>query len=117
MHGNPYYQCDYEEEPRVVTCNNAVCGENAECGQSGRVFKCTCIKGYQGDPLIGCYPECRVNSDCGSSRKACQNSKCVDVCSEGVCGINSRCEAKNHRAICKSFLYDLFHFANERFSS
>lgn len=114
MNGNPYYRCDpMLEEPRV-TCNNMICGENAQCNQSGRAFKCVCEKGFYGDPLAGCRPECRINSDC-SGNKACQNNKCIDPC-VGACGINSRCEVKNHRAICtciENFKGDPYERCNE----
>jgi hypothetical protein len=97
--GNPYENCspDMRNEPKV-TCNNILCGENAECSQRGKVFKCVCKKEFYGDALVGCHPECRTNPECPPN-KACQQNKCVDPC-EGACGVNALCSVKNNMAIC-----------------
>lgn len=98
MRGNPYQHCAEDDEEKRVTCNNLICGDNTQCTQKGKIFKCVCLKNFYGDPLNSCHPECRVNSDC-DNRKACLSNKCVDPCA-GACGINSKCEVKNHRALC-----------------
>jgi hypothetical protein len=98
MQGNPYDRCVPDDVERRVTCNNVMCGDNTQCTQRGKVFKCVCLKNFYGDPLVGCHPECRTNSDC-DNQKACQNNKCIDTC-VGACGMNSKCQVINHRAIC-----------------
>lgn len=47
---------------------------------------CTCIEDYEGDPYVGCYPECILNQDCPHN-KACRRNKCEDPC-PGLCGIS-----------------------------
>lgn len=97
--GNPFEQCvtpTLDEEQ--VTCDNIQCGSNTECGQRGKVFKCVCKKGFFGEPLVGCRPECVINTDC-PLEKACRNNKCENPC-VGVCGNNALCEVVNHHPVC-----------------
>lgn len=76
-------------------CNPSPCGANAQCNGG----KCTCIAEYQGDPNVGCRPECVLNTDCPHNR-ACIRNKCIDPC-PGTCGINAICEVNNHVPICR----------------
>lgn len=97
--GNPYEQCvqpTATEGP--VTCDNILCGANTECGQKGRAFKCACQKGFYGDPLVGCRPECVINTDC-PVQKACNNYKCENPCTN-ACGRNALCDVINHYPVC-----------------
>lgn len=53
---------------------------------------------YQGDPYVGCRPECVLNPDCPRDR-ACMRNKCRDPC-EGTCGQNALCSVVNHVPVC-----------------
>lgn len=75
-------------------CNPSPCGPNAVC----RSGMCSCLPEYQGDPIMGCRPECTINEDCPRNQ-ACRNNKCRDVCM-GMCGVNALCMATNHIAMC-----------------
>lgn len=81
-----------------MSCDNVPCGVNAECREQNGVLACICKKDFYGDPLVGCRPECVLNSDCAMT-KACINNKCDNPCS-GVCGISAECEAVNHHPVC-----------------
>lgn len=96
--GNPFEQCTPAMDEKQLTCNNQICGPNTECKQKGRVLGCVCKKGFYGDPLIGCRPQCVLNPDC-EENKACINNKCENPC-KGVCGVNALCEVKNHVPLC-----------------
>lgn len=78
----------------VDPCNPSPCGLNAICNNG----QCTCMPDYLGNPLLGCRPECILNTDCGSER-TCLNRKCVDPC-EGMCGVRAHCKVVNHVAMC-----------------
>lgn len=100
LYGNPYEYCS---TPNVivhqpVSCDGSICGSNAECRNNGQALACTCLTGYYGDPLIGCRPECIVNSEC-DMKKACQNNKCVDPCNN-ACGVGAFCQVVNHFPVC-----------------
>lgn len=75
-------------------CNPSPCGPNALCIDGS----CSCLSDYQGDPYIGCRPECVLNNDCSLSR-ACIRNKCVDPC-PGTCGENAQCNVYNHIPMC-----------------
>ena len=82
-------------EPTVVDpCASSPCGPNARCNDG----ICTCLPEYQGDPYVGCRPECVLNTDCLQNR-ACIRNKCVDPCS-GTCGVNAECLIYNHVPMC-----------------
>lgn len=76
-------------------CDPSPCGPNAVCNDG----QCTCISEYQGDPYVGCRPECVLNSECPHD-KACIRNKCVDPC-PGTCGVNAICEVLNHVPMCR----------------
>lgn len=76
-------------------CNPSPCGANAQCNNG----ICTCVSLYQGDPYVGCRPECVINSECLPS-KACINQKCVDPCSLETCGQNAICHVYAHVPMC-----------------
>lgn len=99
-YGNPYENCEHTpyHEPKV-TCGDNICGPNAECSQKGKVFKCVCQKNFFGNALIGCHPECRINSDCPHD-KACVRNRCENPCQDNICGSRATCEVKNHKAVC-----------------
>lgn len=99
MVGNPYESCSYPARDTNVTCGDNICGSNAECTQKRKVFKCVCKKDFFGDPLVGCQPECTINSECPLD-KACVRNRCINPCDENICGVNARCETKNHRGVC-----------------
>lgn len=77
-------------------CNPSPCGSNAQCNAG----TCTCLPEYQGDPYVGCRPECVLNSDCPRD-KACLRSKCVNPCSLDACAQNAICEVINHVPMCR----------------
>lgn len=82
-------------EPNVVdSCASLPCGPNARCDNG----VCTCLPEYQGDPYVGCRPECVLNTDCPLNR-ACIRNKCVDPC-PGTCGLNAECRVYNHVPMC-----------------
>ncbi|KAG8232833.1 hypothetical protein J437_LFUL013159, partial [Ladona fulva] len=85
-----------EQEPVVAQdpCHPSPCGPNAQC----RDGICSCFPEYQGDPYVGCRPECVLSNDCPRN-KACVRQKCVDPC-PGTCGQNARCEVVNHIPMC-----------------
>lgn len=78
----------------VDACNPSPCGPNADC----RDGICTCLLEYQGDPYVGCRPECILNSECPHTL-ACIRNKCKDPC-PGTCGQNALCSVINHIPIC-----------------
>ena len=80
------------------TCENIICGFNADCAQQNGTLSCRCRNGFFGNPFVACQPECVVNPDCPHT-KSCIRNKCVDPCS-GVCGLNARCSVSNHVPIC-----------------
>jgi len=86
-----------EQEPIAEDpCNPNPCGSNAVCNNG----VCTCLAEYQGDPYIGCRPECVLNSDCPRD-KACLRSKCVNPCSLEACAQNAICEVISHIPMCR----------------
>lgn len=85
----------FTAEPTVVDpCASSPCGPNAQCNDG----VCTCLAEYQGDPYIGCRPECVLNTDCPQNR-ACVRNKCVNPC-PGICGRNAECLVYNHIPMC-----------------
>lgn len=75
-------------------CNPSPCGPNSQCNNG----VCACLPEYQGDPYVGCRPECVLNSDCPRD-KACVRNKCADPC-VNVCGQNAECSVINHVPMC-----------------
>ena len=83
-----------EEDP----CNPNPCGPNTNPPRNvGDRCQCTCLPGMIGSPP-NCRPECVVNADCPTD-KACINKKCQDPC-PGLCGLNAKCNVRNHVPIC-----------------
>jgi hypothetical protein len=100
LRGNPYEYCSVPAiaGDQLETCNTITCGANTECRQKGGVLACVCLKGYYGNPLIGCRPECVISTDCPMD-KACVNNKCLDPC-PGTCGVGAICDVVNHYPVC-----------------
>lgn len=78
-------------------CQPSPCGPNSQCREVNGQAVCSCLPNYIGSPP-GCRPECVVSSECPLN-KACVNQKCTDPC-PGTCGLNARCDVKNHSPIC-----------------
>ncbi|KAF0298054.1 Neurogenic locus notch 3 [Amphibalanus amphitrite] len=105
--GDPFTACT----PRPITprptapveverdpCEPTPCGPNTKCTSNNGVGVCSCLPNYQGNPIVGCRPECTSNDDCPLD-KACGLQKCIDPC-PGVCGPNAECKIMNHNPIC-----------------
>lgn len=98
--GDPFTNCRVAEVETVLTkdpCAPSPCGPNSQCRNINNHAVCSCLQGYEGTPP-SCKPECLVSAEC-PSHKACVNQKCIDPC-PGSCGVNSRCEVRNHSPIC-----------------
>lgn len=89
-----YYYAFAAELSITDLCTTTICGPNTQCSDG----ICKCLAEYQGDPYVGCRPECTLNTDCPQNR-ACIRNKCVDPC-PGVCGQNAQCIAYNHIPMC-----------------
>ena len=99
--GNPFERCvlDQRPTPKPDPCNPSPCGPNTVCNLLDGGAVCNCMSdNYIGNPLIGCKPECVLNTECPSTQ-ACINQKCRDPC-PGTCGINAECRVAIHRAVC-----------------
>lgn len=83
-----------EHPVEVDPCNPSPCGPNAQC----RNGVCSCLAEYQGDPYVGCKPECVINNEC-PTHLACIRNKCKDPC-PGTCGQDAICKVYNHLPIC-----------------
>ncbi len=66
------------------------------------VAVCRCKSGYfpKPDTITGCGHQCDDDDDCSNSQN-CANGRCVNICEEGICGVNALCEPRNRRAICR----------------
>lgn len=80
-------------------CNPSPCGANAVCLERNGAGSCSCMPNYFGNPYISCKPECIQNSDCPYD-KSCINTKCIDPCSIGACGLNAECRVSYHTPMC-----------------
>ena len=106
--GDPFTVCEKRRTPTIPKqpppqirnpCQPNPCGDNAQCtSPDGVTSVCQCLPNYFGNPVIGCRPECVLNSDCPYDR-ACLNYKCVSVC-EGTCGVAALCRVHNHVPTC-----------------
>lgn len=83
-----------EADVIIDKCNPSPCGTNAIC----RDGQCSCVVEHQGDPYVGCRPECVLSTDCPRD-KACLRNKCVNPC-QGTCSSNAICEVINHVPMC-----------------
>lgn len=66
------------------------------------VAVCRCKSGFfpKPDTITGCGPQCDDDDDCSNTQN-CARGRCVNICEEGICGINAVCEPRNRRAICR----------------
>lgn len=103
--GNPYLMCNLviKDPPVVVPLNP--CGPPSPCGPYSKcsvnnngVASCSCLPGMKGFPP-SCQPECSLSSDC-SQHETCLRNRCINPCSEKICGTGARCDVKNHNPIC-----------------
>lgn len=84
-------------------CSPYPCGPNTDCMVSPLgVAVCRCKSGYfpKPDTITGCGHQCDDDDDCSNSQN-CANGRCVNICEEGICGVNALCEPRNRRAICR----------------
>ena len=51
----------------------AGCGTNAECSASAHRATCGCLRGYDGDPYVACYPREYHKGFCQVGYRAAQN--------------------------------------------
>ncbi|XP_065171538.1 protein eyes shut isoform X2 [Atheta coriaria] len=102
MTGDPFVRCRPFEKRDL--CEPNPCGQNARCEPGYDKLHeerpvCTCLPGYQGDPLRGCVRgECTEDTHC-PDHQACFNYKCQNPCT-GQCGSNADCMARRHLAVC-----------------
>lgn len=85
-----YFVAPVSDDP----CEPSPCGSNAQCNNG----ICTCIPEYEGDPYLGCRPECLLNIECALD-KACIKNRCVNPCTD-ICGVNAICQVNNHIPMC-----------------
>lgn len=66
------------------------------------VAVCRCKAGFfpKPDTITGCGPQCSSDEECSNSQN-CAAGRCVNICDDGICGINALCEPRNRRAICR----------------
>ncbi|KAK4014726.1 neurogenic locus notch homolog protein 1 [Daphnia magna] len=84
-------------------CSPYPCGPNTDCMVSPLgVAVCRCKSGFfpKPDTITGCGPQCDDDDDCSNTQN-CARGRCVNICEEGICGINAVCEPRNRRAICR----------------
>ncbi|XP_043214270.1 neurogenic locus notch homolog protein 1-like isoform X1 [Amphibalanus amphitrite] len=95
--GDPFVSCT-RQSPRAA-CSPSPCGTNTNCEvKNGRAI-CSCVQNYIGDPLVACRPECTSDAEC-AGHQACSQNRCRSACID-ACGENARCDAVNHRPVCK----------------
>ncbi|KAF0311013.1 Neurogenic locus notch 3 [Amphibalanus amphitrite] len=95
--GDPFVSCT-RQSPRAA-CTPSPCGTNTNCEvKNGRAI-CSCVQNYIGDPLVACRPECTSDAEC-AGHQACSQNRCRSACID-ACGENARCDAVNHRPVCK----------------
>lgn len=102
--GNAYLMCTPVSKDITPTSPNP-CGPPSPCGPYSRctisgtgIAVCSCQPGMKGSPP-SCQPECSLSSDC-SQHESCIRNRCIDPCSEKICGSGARCDVKNHNPIC-----------------
>lgn len=84
-------------------CSPYPCGPNTDCMVSPLgVAVCRCKAGFfpKPDTITGCGPQCTHDDECSSSQN-CAAGRCVNICEDGICGVNALCEPRNRRAICR----------------
>lgn len=83
------------------------CGIDAICNVVNHKAVCSCPRGFVGSPFQQCSklaeplprPECTSDDEC-SIDKACINQKCINPCTNGICGQNAECRVQTHRPVC-----------------
>ncbi|CAH1100710.1 unnamed protein product [Psylliodes chrysocephalus] len=99
--GDPFRYCsvivEILKEEIKNPCQPSPCGPNSQCKEVNKQAVCSCLPSYIGSPP-SCRPECTISSECPLT-KACINQKCGDPC-PGSCGLNTKCEVRNHSPIC-----------------
>ncbi len=104
-------------------CPTIRCGVNAECKVNSHRPYCVCKRGFEGSPQTVCEERkflhilflsrqcvcapmlcsflagCKSDYECRDDQ-ACISRECQNPCLFKECGINAKCEARNHRAHC-----------------
>lgn len=96
----------------VNPCSKVVCGAHQTCVPDivPNHATCKCQEGYEWNPVLSScekpsVPNCISDDDCHST-DACRPDvlgvlKCVSVCSDFTCVLNSHCVAEHHRGRCE----------------
>jgi len=98
-------QCKAQLRGSVDACVPSPCGPNTECSiNSVGAAVCRCLPGMfpKPDTITGCGPQCTQDYECKSNERCFQN-KCQGACVGDPCGVNTECEALNHRAVCRCY--------------
>ena len=87
----------------IYVCNPNPCHTTAICEASSTSFTCKCPLKQIGDPFkTGCKPEGECpngDSDC-PIESICHGNKCMNPCTQTVCGPNSVCNVVNRKPTC-----------------
>ena len=95
----------------INPCANVACGQNEIChiDNNGHPV-CKCKDGFIWDPVNSVcekptLPDCTTNQDCQETASCHPDAlgvlKCIVVCSEFTCPVNSNCVAFNHEGHCQ----------------
>lgn len=118
FNGNPYIACTLkgirnhiqinffsktfilllDKKPEINPCQPSPCGPYSTCRVNEGTAVCSCLESYSGTPPY-CKPECVSDSEC-SSNEICKNFKCVNPCSNDICGRRASCRVLNHITNC-----------------
>ena len=109
--------CKFDQTTNTHKCVNVClyteCGKNALCKTHKHKAQCFCQSSFNGDPydlIHGCHIpvisnlcqndfDCKYNYKCLPTRSGIYD--CIDVCTTVQCGPNSKCQIRNHDAICE----------------
>lgn len=80
----------------IAPCDSAItCGQCAECKVVNHGVQCSCMPGYNGNPLVGCSKSilkcdgtCPCDLETGYCAKRCTATKdcsCGEICHENTC--------------------------------
>lgn len=100
--GDAFTRCQSPPINKVSDpCHPSPCGPNTICEYTGQRVICKCLPGLEGEPtsLAGCRAECVLSSDCPSD-KTCENNRCINPCTHGVCGVGAVCRTISHSPVC-----------------